>query len=575
MLAASFYILWCSARNRLRMRLRRLREPRYLIGGIVGAAYMYFSVFARFGSASRTGRRRSSSGSAAAMQAFGAAFAPLSAMVLLAVSGLSWLLPFESGLLEFSDPEVAFLFPAPVSRRQLIVHRMVRSQLGLLVSAIVLAIVMPSAPGVSRVWPALAMWLLLFTARVYFTGVTLARSRFRSSVAPARRSGWLPAALVLAATVVVGRALYTVFYGVPLTSLTDAVDRMAGAAAHGPAAIALWPFSALVAPFFAASPREFARAAASGVLVLAAAITWVLHSDDAFQDAAAEAADRRQASKPAMKAVQFKARATGLPLSLTGRPELALAWKGAMQTLRIVDRRSIARLVTIVIALTVTASSMGRSRGLAATLGVFASIGAGFSILMAPQALRVDLRQDLAHLELLKTWPVGPAAIVRGEILWPGALLTTLAWGCLSVALFLSAGVFTRIDVATRVSIAVAMAILAPALIFAQYIIHNAVALMFPAWVPLGASRPRGLDAMGQRLIMLGGTWILLLVMALPGGIAGGLVWLGFRQWIGAASLVPAASVASGVIAIEVLMASEMLGPAYERVDLSAVERSE
>ena len=54
MLSTSLYIIVCSARNRLRMRLRRLREPRYLIGAIVGAAYVYFSVFARMG---RRGRR--------------------------------------------------------------------------------------------------------------------------------------------------------------------------------------------------------------------------------------------------------------------------------------------------------------------------------------------------------------------------------------------------------------------------------------------------------------------------------------------------------------------------------------
>jgi hypothetical protein len=374
---------------------------------------------------------------------------------------------------------------------------------------------------------------------------------------------------------VVGRALYAAFHGLPITSLSDAVDRVALAATRGQAAIALWPFSALVAPFFVTTPWQFARAAAGSLIVLVAAIAWVLWSDDAFQDAAAEAADRREASKPAATALPFKARRTGLSLSLTGRPELAFTWKGAMQTLRIVDRRSIARLVAIVIALTIAASSMGRARGLAATLGVFASIGAGFAILMAPQALRVDLRQDLANLEVLKTWPVGPAAIVRGEILWPGALLTALAWGCLSIALFLSAGVFTGIGVAMRVSAAVAAAIVAPSLIFAQYIIHNAVALMFPAWVPLGTSRPRGLDAMGQRLIMLGGTWLLLAAMALPGAIAGGLVWFGFRQWLGVAVLVPAAVVASGIVAIEVLIASEALGPAFERVDLSAVERSE
>ena len=43
-----------------------------------------------------------------------------------------------------------------------------------------------------------------------------------------------------------------------------------------------------------------------------------------------------------------------------------------------------------------------------------------------------------------------------------------------------------------------ALAIVAPALVFAQFTIHNAVALIFPAWVPLGNQRPRGLDAMGS-----------------------------------------------------------------------------
>ena len=47
MLGASLYVIVCSARNRLRMRLRRLREPRYLAGAVVGAAYLYFSFFGR------------------------------------------------------------------------------------------------------------------------------------------------------------------------------------------------------------------------------------------------------------------------------------------------------------------------------------------------------------------------------------------------------------------------------------------------------------------------------------------------------------------------------------------------
>ena len=47
MLGASLYIIVCSARNRLRVRLRRLKEPRYLIGAVAALAYFYFTIFAR------------------------------------------------------------------------------------------------------------------------------------------------------------------------------------------------------------------------------------------------------------------------------------------------------------------------------------------------------------------------------------------------------------------------------------------------------------------------------------------------------------------------------------------------
>jgi hypothetical protein len=93
--------------------------------------------------------------------------------------------------------------------------------------------------------------------------------------------------------------------------------------------------------------------------------------------------------------------------------------------------------------------------------------------------------------------------------------------------------------------------------------------------VPLGHQRARGLDALGQRLIMLFGTWIALAVAALPGAIAGGIVWVAFSRLLGPAAVIPAAVVCAIAIGIEVLAATEALGPAYERLDLTAVERAE
>jgi ABC-2 type transport system permease protein len=305
-----------------------------------------------------------------------------------------------------------------------------------------------------------------------------------------------------------------------------------------------------------------------------ACVAWVLKSDATFQDAVEEVVARK-AQQPGRAAVTYRARGTGWALAPTGRAETAFAWKAAMQTLRVVDKRSLFRLAAVVFVISLASVSIGRARGLAAIVGVFAIAGAGFAVLMAPQILRVDLRQDLSHLELLKTWPVKASAVIRGEIAWPGALITVSAWILIGLALFLSTANFSKVDLSWRLGLAGAAVLLAPALVFAQLTIHNGVALMFPAWVALGNQRARGLDAMGQRLIMLGGTWLLLIVMTAPGAFAGAIVWFAFRTFLGPGALLPGAIVCAGVVAIEVLTATEALGPLYERLDVLAVERAE
>src|SRR5437660_7420237 len=123
MVSASFYITNCSFKNRVRVRLQRLCEPRYLLGGIVGVAYLYFSFFARSRGARVSAGRRSGRAAAAitpVLAALGVAGPALAGLALLAVTALIWIVPGTSGLLEFSEAEVQFLFPAPVARRQLL-----------------------------------------------------------------------------------------------------------------------------------------------------------------------------------------------------------------------------------------------------------------------------------------------------------------------------------------------------------------------------------------------------------------------------------------------------------------------
>jgi len=573
--SASLYVILCSARNRLRVRLRRLREPRYLIGAVVGAAYVYFSFFARLRMARGGNPRRR--GSAAAplylVSAVRTAAPGVVGLALLAMTALGWLLPFDSGLLEFSDAEIQFLFPAPVSRRGLLIHRLLRSQLGLLFSSVIAGVVVPSASGVSRVRVGVAMWLLLTTGKVYFTGISLARARLASRDAKVLRVAWLPLVTLTAALAIVGVAIARAF-STPPTGFQDLLIRVGTVTTSGLSSIVLWPFIALARPLFAEWAAPYLMAVGLSALVTLATVAWVLQSDAAFEDAAATIAQRAQQRKH--DTVRYRVRASALPLAAHGRPEFAFAWKAATETLRIFGRQAIIRLAAIVFALTMTGVVMGQRGGLSAVVGSLALATCMFAVILAPQALRVDMREDLRHLEALKTWPVRAAAVVRGELLWPGVLLTAIAWIAAVVAELLAAGgPFGRMSLSWRVSAGAAFGILAPGLVFAQLAIHNAAALLFPAWVPLGHQRPRGLDALGQRLIMLFGVWLVLIVSAVPGAIVGAIVWFAFWRAFGPAAVIPGALVFTAVMAVEVLLATEALGPAYERIDLTGVERPE
>src|SRR5205814_6886120 len=126
-------------------------------------------------------RRRAAAPSADVMGALQASGLGFAALALMALAAVAWIFPGGSNLLQFSPAETDLLMPAPVTRRQLLLHRMIRSQIGLLFASIMPAIVVPSASALSRVRFAMAIWLVLVTAKIYFTGVTLTRTRLASA----------------------------------------------------------------------------------------------------------------------------------------------------------------------------------------------------------------------------------------------------------------------------------------------------------------------------------------------------------------------------------------------------------
>lgn len=581
MLSASLYIIVCSARNRVRVRLRRLRQPRYLLGAIAGVAYFYFTVFARFRGARQGNTRLRRNGAPApdlaqaVVQAGGLSIASLA---LLAMAVLAWIIPARSAMLEFSQPEVQFLFTAPLTRRQLLVYRMLRSQLALLFGAVISSLFVPTVSLAPRVKFAAGMWVLFVTIRLYFAGVTLARSRLAGSTGTARRVAWAPVAAIVVALAIVGTAVVRAFMTQSMEGAGDVVAGIDTALGRGLPHLVLLPFATLAQPMLTAGWLSFLNALGAAVAIMAVVAAWVLRSDAAFQDAAVESAERR-AERKASGGATPQARATRWTLAPSGRTEFVFLWKNAIQMLRHTNGATLFRyvfpLLMSVTAMSIAMMSGSRGRSGAAVFCVVAIGVAGFCTLLGPQIVRTDMRDDLRHLEVLKTWPIRPADVIRGEMLWPGALITGITWLAIVCAAIFSAAAFPRLSMLWRGSLTMMALLLTPALVFGQLTVHNATAVLFPAWVPLGTARPRGLDMMGQRLLLLGAVLITLAVFMLPGAIVGGLLWLAFSRFIGAAVLVPGAAICLAIVAVEVLAITELLGPAFERLDLTGVERSE
>ena len=201
-------------------------------------------------------------------------------------------------------------------------------------------------------------------------------------------------------------------------------------------------------------------------------------------------------------------------------------------------------------------------------------------VLMGPQMMRNDLRQDLAHLSMLKTWPVSGATMVRGQVLAPTVVVTAVTWLLLLAAVafggWLRPGHADALPLSLhRVSLLIAAAVLAPPIILSQTIVQNGLAVVFPAWVTVGASRSRGIDAMGQRLLLMAGSLIALALAILPGAVVGAAAGAAVWALTGTVIIVLPALLTAIVIGAECWVATALLGRVLDRTDVTAIDAGE
>ena len=288
---AFLYLTACSLKNRLWRRLRRLREPRYLAGLVVGLLYLYWFVVRNQMRAPRRGRT-----DLTWLTSFAPDIVVGGAVLLWVVAVLVWLWPFATRTWTFTAAEVQFFFTAPLTRRQLLNYKLLRSQVGLLFSVLIASLFTGAArAAVAGRWSLLlGGWLLFAAIFLHVLGANLTKSSFR---APASRVPWLAWASATLMIVVSGLLCGTyLVHARALVSrpLNDAIFGIVELGRVGAAPFALWPFRAVLAPIFAETPLAFARALGPALVVLVLNYVWVLWSDANLEDAAS-AAEQRQA----------------------------------------------------------------------------------------------------------------------------------------------------------------------------------------------------------------------------------------------------------------------------------------
>ena len=591
MLGALLYLRLTSLKNLVLSRVRRLRQPKYLVGALVGAAYFYFVVFGRaFGRGGRAG--------APARVAFVPAggFMPhdtaplalaLGAFALLVVFVFMWVLPSQKPGLLFSEAETAFLFPAPITRRALIHYKLLSAQFSVLLQSLFFSLVFNGRGLVSghAFQVLIGWWLILTFVNLHYMGasLTIARLIDRGTSTLRRRAAVLGGiALVVVVTIAwVWRDLRA-----PAPADLAGADPFArwlltildGGLLHW----LLLPFKLVLAPFFATGLGPFLIALGPALLLLGALYFWVMRMEASFEEASLAQAEKRATRRAARRAGNYrlgqaaaKARRPPFALADTGRPEFAFLWKNLLSTRAFFDARTWLVGASLIVFGSRLLARMGPAQqGILSGLGVAALILAGYTLAFGPLVARLDLRADLGNADILKTYPLPGWRIVLGELLAPVAILT----GIVTLALLLALCAFQPSEHASawlapelRATYAVCFAALTPALVALQLLVPNAAAIVFPAWFQAVRTPGGGIDLMGQRLIFVFGQIFIIVLALIPAALTAALLVF-VTQWL----IGPMLSVIFATVVVLAVIVGELwcglwwLGGRFERFDLSA-----
>ncbi|HEX9163058.1 MAG TPA: putative ABC exporter domain-containing protein [Thermoanaerobaculia bacterium] len=549
----AFQTFW----NRLVARVRKLRQPRYLAGGIAAALYFWFVIFRN---AHRHGFS-SSGGHVLPLQI------ELMSLVVLTIMILAWALPADTGGLDFTEAEVAFLFPAPLSRRQLLLYKVIRSQPSTLMTALVMSVFALHGNFAG-------LWFAFSTLGIYFMLVSLGRARLRLA---GINVIWRIAGVIL--------MLAALSYAATLSFPSMPADFLSLNGAQPSSALhAGWVGALLLVPrlfvtaVFPPDVRSFALSAAALFALAAVFFLGAIRLNVSFEEASVAVSRRKAARRNRLIGrrsgthVMFQRIGPPFRLAESGPAETAIVWKNVIALLRISLAWVVILTVVLVVAVIagiawpVPQTRVSFAFLLAALAGVFPLIG--------PNIFTNDLRLDLSRIEVLKSYPIAGDRLVAAEIAAPLAVISLFEIAFLGAASMLVnlVGAPVRMQLLANPQFIVVALLFAVPVCALQLLIRNAVPVVFPGWATRPREDPRGFLMVGQRLVIMAGNLFVLFGALLPAAVVfAPSLWLAMHFFSGSPGLMAVATLpAIALIVVEVWMGTQMLGSQFERLDISA-----
>lgn len=577
MIAALLYLQFHSLKNRLWARLRRLKKPKYLAGAIVGGLYFYFYFFRWFFLGGKAAMPKTSAESLGLYESLGA-------LILFGIVLLAWIVPRERAALAFSEAEVAFLFPAPISRRTLVHYKLLRSQLAILFTTLFLALISRRAVAGGHAWIRMAgWWLVLSTLNLHFLGSSFARTMLlERGISNWQRRGavLLTVAILVGTTILWGRHTMVSPRLQDFDSLHNFFSYQQQLLDSGPAPYVLYPFRIMVRPYLAANAWTFLHALWPVLCLLGLHYWWVIRANVAFEEASVDLsrkiADRMAAARAGRWQPGTRAKKPKRPpfeLRPTGLPAIALLWKNLVAAGHFFTLRLWFLLIWMVGFSAILASTMATDSDILTAIGSFCLMLTAMSLLLGPQVLRQDFRQDLPFADILKMYPMRGWQVALGELLAPAAILSAIQWCLLIVAVGFCSHFSsqTELTLPARLALGTGAAMVLPMLNLVLLLIPNLAVLLFPGWFHSGKDSPQGIEVTGQRLIFMLGQMVVFVFALIPAAGAFIVVFLLCRYAVGwAAAVPPAALTAAVVLAVEAGLGLVFLGRLFDRLDLSS-----